>query len=317
MADCYLCGAYIHRGQGYRRNVQTGTSHRIYVGRRPGGSTGVQYGTRTLCHTCARIQDEQKSGGGLRALGFLGLCAVLLVLGFKAFTSEMPLVGLALWAAGPIAWAVVESSIKKQVAKRVWQEENQPYIPPQQAFSAPERAEAQDEDDGAAGMEALRGFFSAGDFRLGFSAIKDGESLTEWCERTAEAFPAASTISKQEIRDLLISAVQFRKPRAGEPVAVWFDETMERMREVSRSVSTDLFGPESGRRPDESNLQWLRRVGPLFLNVKDGESKDDVIDALAGIADQAPPNKGESVMVWFQRVRPLIDEYNARQDEAA
>ena len=166
-------------------------------------------------------------------------------------------------------------------------------------------------------MEALRGFFSAEDFRLGFSAIKDGESLTEWYERTAEAFPAASAISKQEIGDLLVSAVQFRKPRAGEPVAVWFDETTERMREVSKSVATDLFGPKSGRLTDESNLQWLRRVGPLFLNVKDGESKDDVIDALLGIADQAPPNKGESVMAWFQRVRPLIDEYNARQDEAA
>lgn len=317
MADCYLCGAYIPRGQGYRRNVQTGTSHRIYVGRRPGGLTGVQYGTRTVCHTCARVMEAQNEGSGLRAFAFLCVCGLLVFLGFQAFKADHALLGLALFAAGPILWAVVESNIKKQAAERVWQEENQPYIPPQQAVAAPERAEAQDEDDGAAGMEALRGFFSAGDFRLGFSAIKDGESLTEWCERTADAFPAASTISKQEIRDLLVSAVQFRKPRAGEPVAVWFDETTERMREVSRSVATDLHGPESGRRPDESNLQWLRRVGPLFLNVKDGESKDDVIDALVGIADQAPPNKGESVMAWFQRVRPLIDEYNARQDEAA
>lgn len=316
MADCYLCGAYIPRGQGYRRNVQTGTSHRIYVGRRPGGSTGVQYGTRTLCHTCARVQDEQRSGGGLRAFAFLCLCAMLVFLGFQAFKADLALVGLALWAAGPIVWAIVESNIKRQIAERVWQEDNQPYIPPPRA-AAPERAEAQGEDDSAAGMEALRGIFSAGDFRLGFSAIKDGESLTEWCERTAEALPAASMISKQEICDLLVSAVQFRKPRAGEPVAVWFDETTERMREVSRSVSTDLFGPESGQRPDESNLQWLRRVVPLFLSVKDGESMDDLIDALVRIADQAPSNKGENVMAWFQRVRPLIDEYNARQDEAA
>ncbi|WP_374264236.1 hypothetical protein [Zoogloea sp.] len=277
----------------------------------------MQYGTRTLCHTCARILDEQTSGGGLRAVGFFGLCAVLLVLGFKAFKAEMPLVGFALWAAGPIAWAIVESSIKRQIAKRVWQEENQPYIQPQQAFDTPAPTEAQDEDNGSAGMEALRGSFSAGDFRLGFSAIKDDESLMEWCERTAEAFPTGLDFSKKEIYDLLLSAVQFRKPRAGEPVAVWFEETIKRMREVSRSVSTNLFGPESGRRPDESNLQWLSRVGPLFLNVKDGESMDDVIDALAGIADQAPPNKGEGVMAWFERVRPLIIEYNARQDEAA
>lgn len=315
MADCYLCGAYVSRGQGYRRNVRTGTSHRVYVGRWSGGSTGVNYGPRTLCRTCARIQDEQNSGGGFRAFGFLCLCALLLFLGFQAFKAELPLVGFALWAAGPIIWAIVESSIKKQVAERVREEDNQPYVPPPLA-AASERVETRDED-AAAGMEALRDFFSAGDFRLGFSAIKDGESLTEWCERTAEAFPEVSGIGKQEIRELLVSAVKFRKPRAGEPVAVWFDETIERMREVSRSVSTDLHGPESGRQPDESNLRWLRRVAPLFLNVKDGESKDDVIDALVGIADQAPPNNGESVMAWFQRVRPLIDEYNARQDEAA
>jgi len=260
--------------------------------------------------------EAQNEGSGLRAFAFLCVCGLLVFLGFQAFKADHALIGLALIAAGPIIWAVVESNVKKQAAERVWQEENQPNIPPPQA-AALEPAEAQDEDDGAAGMEALRGGFSAGDFRLGFSAIMDGESLTEWCERTAETFPAASTISKQEIRDLLISAVQFSKPRAGEPVAVWFDETTERMREVSRSVPTDLHGPESGRRPDESNLQWLRRVGPLFLNVKDGESKDDVIDALVGIAEQAPPNMGESVMAWFQRVRPLIDEYNTRQDEVA
>lgn len=315
MADCYLCGAYVPRGQGYRRNVRTGTSHRIYVGRWTGGSTGVNYGPRTLCRTCARIQDEQNSGGGLRAFGFLCLCALLVFLGFQAFKADIPLVGIALWAAGPIVWAIVESNIKKQVAERVWEEDNQPYVPPPQA-AAPERVETRDED-AAAGMEALRDFFSAGAFRLGFSAIKDGESLTEWCERTAEVFPDVSGIGKQEIRELLVSAVKFRKPRAGEPVAVWFDETIERMREVSRSVLTDLHGPESGRQPDETNLQWLRRVAPLFLSVNDGESNDDLIDALVGIADQAPSEKGESVMAWFQRVRPLIDEYNARQDEAA
>ncbi len=316
MADCYLCGAYIPRGQGYRRNVQTGTSHRIYVGRWTGGSTGINYGPRTLCHTCARIQDEQRSGGGLRAFGFLCLCALLVFLGFQAFKAELPLVGIALWAAGPIVWVIVESSIKKQVAERVWLEDNHPNIP-QQSAPASESPEPPREVDVAAGMEVLRGFLSAGDFRLGFSAIKEGESLTEWCERTAEAFPDFSLIGKQELSGLLLTAIKFRKPKAGEPVAVWFDEMIERAREVSRNISTDLRGQESGRRPDETNFQWLRRVAPLFLSVNDGESKDDLIDALVGIAEQAPPEKGESVMAWFQRVRPLIDEYNARQDEAA
>jgi hypothetical protein len=314
MADCYMCGAFIPRGQGYRRNVQTGTSHRVYYGRRPGGSSGVQYGTRTVCHTCARIMEAQNEGSGLRSFAFLCVCALLVFLGFQAFKADHAILGLMLWAVGPIIWGVVESNIKKQAAERVWQEENQPYIPEQQA---PERSATEEADDSESGMEFLRGFFSAGVYRLAFSAIKDGESLTEWCERTAAAFPAESPISKQEIYDLLISTVQFRKPKAGEPVAVWFDYAQERLQEISKNMSIDLFGPESGWRKGESNAQWLCRVGPLFLNVKDGESKDDVIEVLVGIADKVPPNKAESVMAWFERVRPLVDEHNANLEEAA
>lgn len=258
--------------------------------------------------------DEQKEGSGLRSFAFLCLCTLLVFLGFQAFGAHHPLIGLMLWAAGPITWAIAESNIKKQVAKRVWQEENQPYTPPPAVERAPE---PEQENSLEAAMEALRGFFSAGDFRLGFSAIKDGESLEEWCERTASAFPAAeSAIGKPEIRELLISAVKLRRPKPGEPVALWFDCTIERMREVANNLSTNLFGPESGRQKGESNLQWLSRVGPLFLNVKDGESKDDVIEALAGIADKAPPKKAESFMAWFERVRLLIDEHNAQTDEA-
>ena len=319
MADCYLCGAFIPRGQGYRRNVQTGTFHRVYYGRRPGGSSGVQYGMRTVCHTCARIMEAQNEGSGLRSFAFLCVCAILVFLGFHAFKADHAILGLMLWAAGPIIWGVAESRIKKQAAERVWQEENQSYIPQQQAAALPasNRAEEMQDDGGDSGMESLRGFFSAGDYRLAFSAIKDGESLTEWCERTAAAFPAESEISKQEIYDLLISAVQFRKPKAGEPVAIWFDYTVERIRKVTKNVAMDLSSSESGKQKGESNAQWLYRVGPLFLNVKDGESKDDVIEVLVGIADKAPPTKGESVMAWFGRVRPLVDEHNANLEEAA
>ena len=321
MADCYLCGTYIPRGQGYRRSVQTGTSHRVYYGRRGGGSSGVQYGTRTVCHTCARIMDEQNEGGGLRTIAFLALCALLVFLGFQAFGASHGFLGLALRAAGPIIWAIVESNIKKQVAERIWQEVNQPYEPPQApaiaAIPPSAETEAEYQDDGQSGIEALRGYFSAGDYRLAFSAIKDGESLTEWCERTAAAFPAESTISKQEIYDLLISTVQFRKPKAGEPVAVWFDYTIERIREITANVTIDLFGEESGRQKGETNAQWLNRAGPMFLNVKDGESKDDAIELLIEIADKTPPKKGESAMAWIDRVRPQIDERNAMNKEAA
>lgn len=263
--------------------------------------------------------EAQNEGSGLRSFAFLCVSMILVFLGFQAFKADHAILGLMLFAAGPIIWGVAESSIKKQAAERVWQEENQPYIPQQQAAALPEsdRAEDTQDDGGDSGMESLRAYFSAGDYRLAFSAIEDGESLTEWCERTAAAFPAESEISKQEIYELLISTVQFRKPKAGEPVAVWFDYTLERMREVTKNAAMDLSSSESGRQKGESNAQWLYRVGPLFLNVKDGESKDDVIEVLVGIADKAPPNKGESVMAWFGRVRPLVDEHNANLEEAA
>lgn len=51
-----------------------------------------------------------------------------------------------------------------------------------------------------------------------------------------------------------------------------------------------------GRRPCDSSGVQPYSVGPMFLNIKDGESKDDVIDTLVGITDKAPPNKREGVM---------------------
>jgi hypothetical protein len=58
MPDCYLCGAYIERGAGHRRKVQTGTSTRIYMTKRGGASYGTQYALRTLCSRCAAVQDR-------------------------------------------------------------------------------------------------------------------------------------------------------------------------------------------------------------------------------------------------------------------
>jgi len=40
MPDCCLCGAYIERGAGHRRKVQTGTSTRVYMTKRGGACAG-------------------------------------------------------------------------------------------------------------------------------------------------------------------------------------------------------------------------------------------------------------------------------------
>lgn len=77
MADCYLCGAAVARGQGFRRSVVTSYSQRIYITRSSGGSVGRSTGLRTLCAACASRLDQSRQGLGLRApisfiVGLLG-----------------------------------------------------------------------------------------------------------------------------------------------------------------------------------------------------------------------------------------------------
>jgi hypothetical protein len=81
MAECYRCGGFVPRGQGYRREVYTGHSNRLYFGRRVSGSTGNRYGVRTICASCASDLDRRKRHvaffwlavvGGIYLLGTVG-----------------------------------------------------------------------------------------------------------------------------------------------------------------------------------------------------------------------------------------------------
>ena len=61
MAECYLCGRYIQRGQGYRRRVQVGDSSGVSFGRRSiRAYSGVRHGPRTVCSYCASAVDAQR-----------------------------------------------------------------------------------------------------------------------------------------------------------------------------------------------------------------------------------------------------------------
>lgn len=80
MANCYLCGAPVKNGEGYRRNVLTSQSVRVYFSRRGGGSYGQSYGLRTLCHACAAATD--KKNGNLNwqipLSAFMGLVGLVI-----------------------------------------------------------------------------------------------------------------------------------------------------------------------------------------------------------------------------------------------
>ena len=58
MASCYHCGINIRNGEGYRRQVLTGQSARVYFTKRGGGSYGQSYGLRTLCASCTQRLDQ-------------------------------------------------------------------------------------------------------------------------------------------------------------------------------------------------------------------------------------------------------------------
>jgi hypothetical protein len=83
MAECYNCGADVPKGQGYRREVYTGHSTRMYYGRRVSGSTGRRYGMHTLCQSCADRFDKRRTN---RALLVAGIVLALILAG--AFSSH-------------------------------------------------------------------------------------------------------------------------------------------------------------------------------------------------------------------------------------
>lgn len=316
MAECYLCGVYVPRGEGFRRNVQTGTSHRIYVGRRLGGSSGVQFGTRTVCESCARMQDEREEGRVPRTLFFLVVCAVLAFFGFRALANGDLGMALVWWGIGPITWFIIERAIRTGSEITQWQAERSAELVPLSGNGG--QAEAPETDD-AAQLEFLSGFFSQGGYRLGFSAIREGESLDAWCARTADTFPydalpVGAGLSRQDVLDLIVAGAEFRPPRPGEPVAVWFEEAGKDMHRVSALLAADPAGRASARQPNESHQAWVSRVGGALLLASDAANTAELITVLAGIADQVPPREGETFKGWFERVRPQIDAHNAQLD---
>jgi hypothetical protein len=75
---CYICDAAIP-GAGFRRTVRTGTSNRVYFGKRVSTSRGEHRGLRTVCATCAgRIDAQARFAAGL--VGFVVLVFVGLVI---------------------------------------------------------------------------------------------------------------------------------------------------------------------------------------------------------------------------------------------
>ena len=153
MAECYLCGAYVAQGRGYRRNVQTGASTRYYFTRHGGTSYGVQHGLRTLCAVCATLEDRTREGAGARLALYLVGWGLSAMVGWSLLgNAEGPggvlcglafLLGLPVFILGFIAEQARRSDVVNEV--RAWADED--LLGPQDdssiAHAAREDADAQ------------------------------------------------------------------------------------------------------------------------------------------------------------------------------
>ena len=85
MASCYHCGIKIKSGEGYRRQVLTSQSTRVYFSKRGGGSYGQTYGLRTLCIDCAQKLDQNNKelAWKLPASLVVGLLGALIAFRFR------------------------------------------------------------------------------------------------------------------------------------------------------------------------------------------------------------------------------------------
>lgn len=112
MASCYLCAAHILPGQGFRREVRTGRSWRVYYTRRGGSSYGETHGLRTLCGQCAAAVDYFRQGRGVRtAIGvFVALLGwyVAFNMNFTGDAGAVVLIFLALGGPGWLVYLLVE-----------------------------------------------------------------------------------------------------------------------------------------------------------------------------------------------------------------
>jgi len=108
MQHCYLCGVGIP-GDGYRREVETGSSRWSSVGWSRRGSyrtgSGTRYGLRTLCASCAEEVDRRNRNSAIATSVFVCLMFIGGLWACSAINSETPK------AAEPVAPSIPETAV--------------------------------------------------------------------------------------------------------------------------------------------------------------------------------------------------------------
>jgi hypothetical protein len=277
MAECYICGSYIPRGEGYRRHVHTGSSARVYVGRLRGGSYGQSYGPRTVCFTCAKVSDRSSGGGFLRAIYYIAgwaLCIYFaLSISHNSYDIEQPAKGLLVLflAIGTPVWifgAIFDKARQKQIIEDVVNEEtgrNQSYSQPKTIDNSRSSRKSFDLDSKKV-------------------ALKRGETVEDWSNRIASYAQTADPEIADSIIDMaesLINMSKYIKPKAGETIKAYLSrsaESLEHLQNVDQSFDADLAS--SGIFQDEAFDDWILRVA-FHMDEADREETQETLKGLA------------------------------------
>lgn len=298
MAECYICGSYIPRGEGYRRHVHTGSSARVYVGRLRGGSFGQSYGPRTVCSTCAKISDRSSGGGFLRAIFYIAgwaLCIYFAVsISHNSYDIEQPAKGLLVLflAIGTPVWiigAIFSKARQKQIIKDVVNEE----IGHQQRYSQPKTID---------NSRSSRKSFDLDSKKV---ALKRGETVEDWSNRIASYAETADPEIADNIINMaesLMNVSKYIKPKAGETIKAYLsrsNESIEYLQNADQSFDSDLAS--SGIRQDEDFDDWILRVA-FHIEADNGETQE----TLRGLAKYVKPKVGEPLKDYMKRAQMRI-----------
>lgn len=298
MAECYICGAYIPRGEGYRRQVHTGSSARVYVGRLRGGSYGQSYGPRTVCSTCAKISDRSSGDGFLRAIFYIAgwaLCIhFALSISHNSYDIEQPAKGLIILflAIGTPAWiigAIFGKARQKQIIEDVVNEE----IGHQQRYSQPKTID---------NSRSSRKSFDLDSKKV---ALKRGETVEDWSNRIASYAETADPEIADNIINMaesLMNVSKYIKPKAGETIKAYLsrsNESIEYLQNADQSFDSNLAS--SGIRQDEAFDDWILRVA-FHIEANNGETQE----TLRGLAKYVKPKVGEPLKDYMKRAQTRI-----------
>jgi hypothetical protein len=299
MAECYICGSYIPRGEGYRRHVHTGSSARVYVGKLRGGSYGQSYGPRTVCSTCAKISDRSSEGGFLRAIFYIAgwaLCIhFALSISNNSYDIEQPARGLLVLflAIGTPVWiigAIFGKSRQKQIIEDVVNEE----IGHQQRYSQPKTID---------NSRSSRKLFDLDSKKV---ALKSGETVEDWSNRIASYAETAAPEIADDIIDMaesLMNMSKYVKPKAGETIKAYLSrsaKSIEHMKNVDQFFDADLAS--SGICQDEAFDDWVMRVA---FNMDEADI-EETQETLKGLAKYVKPAVGESLNDYVKRAQTMI-----------